>query len=164
MIALRYQRSLIPRAYQWRLVLAAAPTLILRWRKFAPALGYKLSSVPPRRCVANENMVSEPVVTAARMARRLRAVLFVDVVDSVRLIQLDQDGTIHRWRKFMNDVMGNELPRRAGRMVKSLGDGMLVEFESAIDAVECALSMQARIEQNEQALPPESRIRLRMGI
>jgi adenylate cyclase len=109
-------------------------------------------------------MVSEPVITPARMARRLRAVLFVDVVDSVRLIQLDQDATIQRWRNFMSDVTRDELPRRGGRMVKSLGDGMLVEFESAIDAVECALSMQARIEQSEQASPPERRIRLRMGI
>src|SRR6266550_3849609 len=109
-------------------------------------------------------MVSEPVITHARMARHLRAVLFVDVVESVRLIQLDQDGTIQRWRNYMSDVTRDELPRRGGRMVKALGDGMLVEFESAIDAVECALSMQARIEQSEQASPPDRRIRLRMGI
>jgi TolB-like protein/class 3 adenylate cyclase/Tfp pilus assembly protein PilF len=98
------------------------------------------------------------------MARRLRAVLFVDVVDSVRLIQQDQEGTIQHWRNFMAEVTRDDLPPRGGRLVKSLGDGMLVEFESAIDAVECALAMQARIERGEAALPAERRIRLRMGI
>jgi TolB-like protein/class 3 adenylate cyclase len=108
--------------------------------------------------------VAPEPVTTERLARRLRAVLFVDVVDSVRLIQQDQEGTIQRWRNFMTDVTRDELPPRGGRMVKPLGDGMLVEFESAIDAVECAIAMQARIEQSEAAVQPGRRIRLRMGI
>jgi class 3 adenylate cyclase/TolB-like protein len=110
-------------------------------------------------------MVLEPVTASAeRMARRLRAMLFVDVVDSVRLIQQDQESTIQRWRNYVSEVTRDDVQQRQGRMVKALGDGMLVEFESAIDAVECALSMQARIERSEAAFPPEQRIRLRMGI
>jgi adenylate cyclase len=99
-----------------------------------------------------------------RLARRLRAVLFVDVVDSVRLIQQDDEGTITRWRGFMDAVVHDELPSRQGRLVRPQGDGMLIEFGSAIDAVECAIAMQSRIETNEAALPPEKRIRLRCGI
>ena len=101
---------------------------------------------------------------APRLTRRLRAVLFVDVVDSVRLIQQDPDGTVRRWRDFIAAVNGDELPRRRGRTVKLLGDGMLVEFESAVDAVECALAMQSRIEQGNADLKPDHQIHLRIGI
>jgi adenylate cyclase len=78
-----------------------------------------------------------------RFARRLRAVLFVDVVDSVRLIQKDEEGTIRRWTDFVAAVTRDDLPQRRARMVKSQGDGMLIEFESVVDAVECAIAMQA---------------------
>ena len=110
------------------------------------------------------NCVIQEQVTPRRMTRRLRAVLFVDVVDSVRLIQRDDEGTITRWRAFMAAVINDELPPRQGRMVKSQGDGLLAEFDSAVDAVECAIAMQSRIEKSEAALPPEKRIRLRIGI
>ena len=109
-------------------------------------------------------MAPESVVTSARMIRRLRAVLFVDVVDSVRLIHRDEESTIQRWRTFLADVTREELPPRGGRMVKPLGDGMLIEFESAIDAVECAFAMQSRIEQVEASHARDRQIRLRMGI
>jgi TolB-like protein/class 3 adenylate cyclase/Tfp pilus assembly protein PilF len=99
-----------------------------------------------------------------RLARRLRAVLFVDVVDSVRLINQDPEGTVRRWSDFMAAVNRDELPRRRGRMVKPLGDGMLVEFESAVDAVECALAMQSRIEEGNADLAPDRRIHVRIGI
>lgn len=98
------------------------------------------------------------------VARRLGAIVFVDVVDSVRLIQANQNGTIGRWRAFLSAVLNEELPRYRGRMVKSQGDGMLLEFASTIDAVECALAMQARIQQTDTDRAPGDRIRLRMGI
>ena len=78
-------------------------------------------------------------VSPPRFARRLRAVLFVDVVDSVRLIQKWEEATIRRWKDFVATVTRDELPDRRGRLVKSQGDGLLVEFESAVDAVECAI-------------------------
>jgi adenylate cyclase len=101
---------------------------------------------------------------AGSVTRRLRAVLFVDVVDSVRLIQQDQEGTIARWRAFMAAVARGELPPHNGRIVKTQGDGMLLEFASTVDAVECALAMQSRIQLSDADLPPDRRIRLRMGI
>lgn len=99
-----------------------------------------------------------------RLARRLRAVLFVDMVESVRLIHQDPEGTVRRWREFMAQVRGEQLPRHQGRMVKPLGDGMLAEFESAVDSVHCALAMQQIIERGNADLPEASRIRLRIGI
>jgi TolB-like protein len=107
--------------------------------------------------------VTPELATIERLTRRLRAVLFVDVVDSVRLIQQDQEGTIQRWRKFTNEVTADDLPRFRGRLVKMQGDGILLEFESAVDAVECAIAMQARVERGEVDIAREQRIRLRMG-
>jgi TolB-like protein/Tfp pilus assembly protein PilF len=99
-----------------------------------------------------------------RMTRRLRAVLFIDMVDSVRLIQQDPEATIGRWREFMAAVRSDELPRFRGRMVKPLGDGLLAEFESAADSVKCALAMQERIERGNAGLPEQKKIRLRIGV
>jgi len=98
------------------------------------------------------------------MARRLRAVLVVDVVDSVRLIQQYAEGTIQRWRDFVTDVTREELPPRGGRLVKQLGNGMVLEFESALDAVECAIAMQSRIERCEASQSPERRASARQSL
>jgi class 3 adenylate cyclase/TolB-like protein len=108
--------------------------------------------------------VVEDIAPAKRLTRRLRAVLFVDVVDSVRLIQKDADGTIGRWRDFVAETTREELPSAGGRMVKHTGDGMLVEFDSVIDAVEAALAMQERIERGNVGLAPDLQIHLRMGV
>lgn len=108
-------------------------------------------------------MISE-ATPSRNVARRLRALLLVDMVDSVRLIHEDQDGTIARWREFVGAVTGEDLPARRGRLVKSTGDGMLVEFESVLDAVDCAFAMRGRIERSEAARPLAARIVLRMGI
>jgi TolB-like protein len=106
----------------------------------------------------------EQLAPPTHLTRRLRAVLFADVVDSVRLIQQDPDGTIGRWQQFVAAVGQEDVPRRGGRVVKSTGDGMLVEFGSAVEAVEAALAMQARIEAGNAALAPDLQIHLRIGI
>jgi adenylate cyclase len=97
------------------------------------------------------------------LTHRLRAVLSVDVVDSVRLTKLDVD-FISRWHDFVNATIHEEIPRHRGRLVKLQGDGMLVEFESAADAVNCALEMQARISRIENTVAPERAIGLRSAI
>jgi adenylate cyclase len=127
----------------------------------SPDLGMCISG---RTRVHRTDVIQLLSPTTGSMTRRLRAVLFVDVVDSVRLIQQDQEGTIARWRAFLAAVIGNEVVRHNGRMVKSQGDGMLLEFATAVDAVECALAMQSRIQQSDADLLPDQRIRLRMGI
>lgn len=90
--------------------------------------------------------------------------VFVDVVDSVALIQRDPDGTISRWRTFVAEVTHRELPPRHGRIVKLLGDGMLVEFGSAAEAVESALAFQQRIEKSNASVEPARQIHLRIGV
>jgi adenylate cyclase len=104
------------------------------------------------------------LIFANGLTRRLRAVLFVDVKDSSGLLRLDLDGFVRRWTVFRNAVIHEDLPRRRGRMVKVLGDGMLFEFESALEAVGCALDMQQRIQRDEATVSPERAIRLHIGI
>jgi adenylate cyclase len=99
----------------------------------------------------------------AEATRRLRAVLFVDMVDSVRIMSLDEAGTVARWRELMAAVAAVDLPKSGGRRVKLQGDGMLAEFESTVAAVECALAIQSRTMRSESSIDPQRRIRLRMG-
>jgi adenylate cyclase len=77
------------------------------------------------------------------LTRARRAIVVVDVVESVRLMQEDEAGFIERWRRFVHEVRTEVLPKHGGRMVKSLGDGMLLEFERAPQAMAAALQLQA---------------------
>ena len=67
--------------------------------------------------------------------RQRRAIVVVDVVESVRLMQANEADVIDRWRRFVNEVRTKVLPAHGGRLVKSLGDGLLLEFESVQSAV-----------------------------
>ena len=76
------------------------------------------------------------------LQRARRAIVVVDVVESVRLMQEDESGFIDRWRRFVNEVRTQVLPAHGGRLVKSLGDGMLLEFASVPPAVAAVLVMK----------------------
>lgn len=80
--------------------------------------------------------------TLPELTRARRAIVVVDVVESVRLMQEDEAGFIERWRRFVHQVRTEVLPTHGGRMVKSLGDGMLLEFERVQPAVIAALSLR----------------------
>ena len=77
-----------------------------------------------------------------QIERATRAVLFVDVVDSVRLIERDEEGVISRWLNLVDQVKREFLPSDNGRLVKSLGDGMLLEFSNVRFAVSAAIAIQ----------------------
>jgi adenylate cyclase len=74
-----------------------------------------------------------------------RAILVLDLVESVRLMQADEAATIARWRAFVQQVRAEILPRHEGQMVKSLGDGMLLAFGSTRQAVGAALEAHGRL-------------------
>jgi adenylate cyclase len=86
------------------------------------------------------------------LTRARRAIVVVDVVESVRLMQEDEAGFIERWRRFVHQVRNEVLPNHGGRLVKSLGDGMLLEFERVPQAMRAALSLQM-IAHGEPPLP-----------
>lgn len=106
---------------------------------------------------------SPPIDLWAGVQRERRAVLVVDVVESVRLMLADEPGQIERWRRFVDEVLREVLPAGGGRLVKSLGDGMLLEFGSVRQAVLAALDVQRRVQA--YRLPDSTRpaMQLRIG-
>ena len=81
----------------------------------------------------------------ADLRRAHRALVMADLVDSVRLIGTDPDGVIALWRTFVESLRRELLPARGGRMVKSLGDGFLLDFERVPDAAAVAVALHARL-------------------
>src|SRR5260221_3359947 len=93
-----------------------------------------------------------------------RAVLFIDVVNSVRLIERDEDGTILRWLRIVDRIENSVLPGSGGRVVKHLGDGMLLEFENMRTAASAAFEIQRASARDNAEQPPDCQILLRAGI
>lgn len=93
-----------------------------------------------------------------------KAVAVVDIVESVLLMQQHEDDVIDRWRRFVDEIRRQLLPHHAGRMVKSLGDGMLLEFASAPTAVAAAIEIQRRIRTVNAGYAPSACLLLRIGI
>ncbi|MBC7954432.1 MAG: hypothetical protein H7Y33_01000 [Cytophagales bacterium] len=97
------------------------------------------------------------------LRRASRTVVVVDVVESVRLMEQDEDDTIRRWQSFVGEVVTRLLPQHGGRLVKSLGDGLMLEFESVPPAIRCALAMQQAIQPYNQGRASERWMCLRIG-
>jgi adenylate cyclase len=97
------------------------------------------------------------------LRRRLTAVLLADVVGYSRLMSADEEGTHVRLAEYLNTLIEPAIHRYRGRPVRSMGDGMLVEFDSALDAVRCAIDIQRGLAEREAATSKE-RIQLRIGI
>jgi len=97
------------------------------------------------------------------LRRTARTVVVVDIVESVRLMALEQDDTIRRWLAFTKAVQTQLLPPHGGRLVKSLGDGMLLEFEAVVPAIQCALAMQSLIAVSNTGRSAERSMCLRIG-
>ena len=98
------------------------------------------------------------------MERRLAAILAADMVGYSRLMSADESGTIKRQKLHRHDVFDPRISEHGGRVVKTTGDGLLVEFGSVVDAVQCAATVQREIVEQEAEVPEERRISYRMGI
>ena len=96
--------------------------------------------------------------------RRLAAILAADVVGYSRLIGLDEEGTLARIKAFRDNLMDRKIAANRGRIVKTTGDGLLVEFASVVDALRCAIAIQAEMAEHNIAVPAERRIEWRVGI
>ncbi|MCE3247096.1 MAG: hypothetical protein K0R41_921, partial [Geminicoccaceae bacterium] len=101
---------------------------------------------------------------APRIERRLAAILAADVVGYSRLVEADESGTIARLKALRKDLIEPLIAEHHGRVVKLMGDGALVEFASAVDAVECAVAIQNGVAEHEAAEPQDRRIAFRIGI
>lgn len=99
-----------------------------------------------------------------RIQRRLAAILAADVVGYSRLMEADEQGTLKVLKALRRDVLAPLITRYSGRLVKVMGDGVLVEFASAVDAVQCAVDLQYGTAEANDSLPASRRVILRIGI
>ena len=99
-----------------------------------------------------------------RAQRRLAAILAADVVGYSRLMERDEAGTLAVLKVRRHNILSPLVSAHHGRIVKVMGDGVLVEFASAVDAVECAVQLQQGMESANADLPADRGIRLRIGI
>jgi pentatricopeptide repeat protein len=96
--------------------------------------------------------------------RRLAAILAADVAGYSRLIGADEEGTINRLRSIRAELIDPKITEHRGRIVKTTGDGLLVEFASVVDAVRCATEIQTAMAKGNAEIALEKRIEFRMGI
>jgi adenylate cyclase len=96
--------------------------------------------------------------------RKLAAILVADMVGYSRLAGADEEGTLARLRALRSDLIDPAIAAHHGRTVKRTGDGSLIEFRSVVDAVRCAIEVQNGMAERNANLPPERRIKFRIGI
>jgi len=96
--------------------------------------------------------------------RRLAAILAADVAGYSRLIEADEEGMLGRLKALRADIIDPKIAGHKGRIVKTTGDGMLVEFASVVDAVRCASELQVAMAESNAPLPQDHRIEFRIGI
>ena len=98
------------------------------------------------------------------MERKLAAILAADVVGYSRLMEQDEAGTFERLRARRTELFEPAIAAHHGRIFKLMGDGLLAEFASVVDAVECAVVMQRGMAERNQGLPEDQRIDVRIGV
>src|SRR5215470_9394151 len=96
--------------------------------------------------------------------RRLAAILAADVAGYSRLMGADEEGTLNRLKTHRRMLIDPKIAEHHGRIVKTTGDGMLVEFGSVVDAVRCAVDVQRRMSEHNADVPADKRIEFRVGI
>src|SRR5467141_4342682 len=98
----------------------------------------------------------------ARVERRLAAILAADVAGYSRLIEADEEGTLSRLKALRAEIIDPKIAGHKGRIVKTTGDGLLVEFASVVDALRCAAELQAAMVESNAPAPPDRRIEFRI--
>jgi adenylate cyclase len=99
-----------------------------------------------------------------RVERRLSAIFASDIVGYSRLMEADEEGTLARMNAHRREFLEPAVAQNRGRIVKRTGDGVLIEFSSAVDAARCAIDVQRGMGERNAGVSPERRIELRIGI
>src|ERR1700731_1251514 len=100
----------------------------------------------------------------ARVERRLAAILAADVAGYSRLMGEDEEGTLATLKAIRRELSDPKIKEHRGRIVKTTGDGVLVEFASVVDAVRCAVDIQREMAMRNAGTPDGKRVDLRIGI
>jgi adenylate cyclase len=108
--------------------------------------------------------VRSPSVTAQQAERQMAAVVAADIAGYSRLMGADEEGTLARLRACRRELIDPGIARHRGRIVKTTGDGLLIEFSSPVEAVRWAVEMQQGMIDRNAKVPEDKRIRFRVGI
>jgi adenylate cyclase len=103
-------------------------------------------------------------LSGERVERRLAAILAADVVGYSRLMGQDEAGTLNRLRAHRRELIDSKISEHKGRIVKTTGDGILIEFPSVVEAVACAVAVQRGMAERNAPIPNDQRIEFRVGI
>ena len=103
-------------------------------------------------------------MSGERVVRRLAAILAADVAGYSRLMGADEEGTLAALKAIRREVGDPKVKEHRGRIVKTTGDGLLVEFASVVDAVRCAVEVQREMAERNADVPPDRRLEFRIGI
>ena len=98
------------------------------------------------------------------MERRLAAILIADVAGYSRLSQIDEEATRRNFKADLDDVIEPRIAEHHGRLVKTMGDGLLVEFHSVVDALQCAIAIQREKAKRNSATDGAMTLRFRIGV
>ena len=96
--------------------------------------------------------------------RKLAAIVAADVVGYSRLMGADEAGTLARLKQYRRELIDPKNRQYRGRVVKTTGDGILIEFPSVVDAVSCSIEVQQGMRERNADVPPEKRLEFRIGI
>jgi adenylate cyclase len=97
------------------------------------------------------------------MERRLAAILAADVAGYSRLMGFDEEGTLAQFKTHRSELVDPKISEYGGRIVKTTGDGILVEFASVVNAMRCAIEMQKGMAERNALVPENKRIEFRIG-
>src|SRR5712671_5517 len=103
-------------------------------------------------------------MAAERVERKLTAILAADVAGYSRLMGADEEGTLARLKALRAGLIDPTIAKHNGRIVKTTGDGLLVEFASVVDAMRCATQWQAAMAERGPTEPASDRIQFRIGV
>jgi len=99
-----------------------------------------------------------------RVQRRLAAILATDMVGYSKMMEYDEAGTLSRLKSLRSEFLHPKITEYGGRIVKTTGDGTLIEFPSAVDAVQHAVDVQRGLAERNADIPEDQQLRFRIGI
>lgn len=103
-------------------------------------------------------------MTDIRITHRFAVILCADVIGYSRLMGIDEEGTLTALKTVRGNLVDPQIAEHGGRIVRTMGDGLLVEFNSVVNAVRCAVGIQREMPKFGAEVPPDRQIRLRIGI
>jgi adenylate cyclase len=115
-------------------------------------------------CTSDKREERRGVVNNTRVEHRFAVIMCADVVGYSRLMGIDEEGTLAALQAVRRDLVDAKIDQHKGRIVRTMGDGLLVEFNSVVDAVRCALAIQRAMPEHGTELPAARRVRFRIAI